>query len=890
MIELLATKLFIPRLRKNLVSRPRLVGQLNAGLDKKLILIAAPAGFGKTTLLAEWIQQSPKHVAWVSLDNNDNDPIRFWVYFITALKKLREDLGKSALAFLQSPQPPPIPSIITTLINDLTSFPDDIWIILDDFHLIKSQEILETFTFLLDYLSEQVGVILTARADPLLPLSRLRARAQLLELRANDLRFTPGEASTFLNEAMDLKLSAEDVAALETRTEGWIAGLQLAALSIQGHTDASGFVRAFAGSNRFVLDYLTEEVFNRRPKGTLNFLLQTSILDRLNGPLCDKVTGQTGSQSMLVELERTNLFLTPLDEERKWYRYHHLFAEVLLNRLKQDQPDTLSELHLRASEWYEQNGLPFEAVNHALAAQLYGRAASLVEKIAPTMIQRSELARLLFWLDALPDDEVQARPLLALYFCWGLFLSGKIQQTITRLEAVEARFATNEIDHHPEIQGHVAAIRAYLVRETGDFHSTIVLSRQALLYLGNQDILLRAMVTFNLGLAYYLNGDFEPAAHLMMEIITTGQSDLLVANTLSTIYTYTQLLRAQGNLEKAMQLCHDGLDLVEQRSWHHFPAVGFLHVALSDLLRERNELSAATEYLESGIKLGQEGAHPHILIVGNIFLSWLRQAEGSLAGSYQAIQTAVQLVKQWQISRFWPIPPAAAHQTRVWIKQGALSAAEEWARASGVDSENASFTYLNEADLITLARLLIAQGNWETAVSLLHRLQEVATESGRNGSLIEILILQAITFAAQNHSEDSLPALEQALTLAEPQGYIRIFLDEGEAVRKLIATYQSRPGNQRLGIYAQKLLSAFNTTNVLRAKQQSITQNLVDPLSARELEVLRLVAEGLSNQEIAEKLYLSSGTVKVHLKHIFGKLDVGSRTQAAARARELNLL
>lgn len=890
MIELLGTKTFIPRVRNNLISRPRLVDRLNKGLNKKLTLIIAPAGFGKTTLTAEWVAQSPRRVTWLSLDKDDNDPLRFWTYFIAALDKMEKNLGNNALTLLQSPQPPPSTSILTPLINDLVAFRGEFSLVLDDFHLIKTQEIHEALTFLLDHLPEQMHITIIARADPALPLARLRARDQLIELRASDLRFTNEEAAAFLNEVMGLNLSPEDAAALEARTEGWIAGLQLAALSMQGRSDASSFVRAFAGSNRFVLDYLVEEVFNRQPEGTLDFLLQTAILDRLCGPLCDQVTRQPGSQILLEKIERSNLFLIPLDEERRWYRFHHLFADVLRNRLQHSRPDSIGELHRRASAWYEQNGLPTEAVSHALSAQEFGRAAELLEKIAPDMIQRSELARLLAWLDVLPENALQDQPLLALYYCWGLFLSGEITQAITRLQEVESRLSKEEIKRQPEVQGHIAAMRAYLMRETGNFSATIALSNQALAYLGAEDQLLRAMVTLNLAITTYLDGDFGSASQNLTEIIAKGQSDQLAANTLSAIYTYTQLLRAQGGLEQAHQLCQDGLALVDRRGWHRFPAVGFLYLALGELLRERNELHAALEYLERGIKLGQEGSHPHILIIGHVWLAWLRQTEGDAAGSQKAIQRALQVIRQGQVSRFWPIPAAECCQARLWIVQGSLNAADNWALASGLDPLNGSPAYLYEAEYLTLTRLLIARGDLETAASLLMRLQEQASRHGRNGSLTEILILQALNFAAQHRHEESSLALEQAFTLAEPQGYMRIFVDEGEPMRKLISGLLSGQSDLRTRVYAQKLLSAFEAAPDSQSTRQSGTQNLVDPLSAREIEVLALVAEGLSNREIAQKLYLSTGTVKVHLKHIFGKLAVSSRTQAVARARELNLL
>jgi LuxR family transcriptional regulator, maltose regulon positive regulatory protein len=898
---MLATKLYIYPARPNRVPRPRLIEQLNT--LRPLTLIAAPPGFGKTTLLSDWIPQSEHCVTWFSLDEDDNDPIRFWVYVVAALQKLRANLGESALALLQSPQPPSITSILSTLINEIAAFSENFSIVLDDYHLIKTQSIHEALTFLLDHLPPYMHIILTTRADPALPIARLRARNQMTELRADDLRFTSDEAAAFLNEVMRLKLTGEDIAALESRTEGWIAGLQLAALSMQGHNDVSGFIQAFSGSHRHVLTYLAEEVLERCPEGTLNFLLQTSILDRLCGPLCDAVTGQHGGQSTLEKLEQANLFTVSLDDEGNWYRYHHLFAEVLRARLQQTQPDLTPELHRRASRWYEQGGQLAEAVNHALVAQAFDRAASLVEQVAPAMIQRSELARLLAWLGALPDDEVQARPLLVLYYAWGLFLSGQIKHAITRLQAVEVTLATDEAKQTPEVQGHIAAMRAYLMRETGDFASTISLSQQALAYLPEQDALLRAMVALNLAIAHYLQGEFEPASQLLTEIIASGRTDQLMANTLSAVYLNTQLLRAQGRLEQAMQICQDGLDLVAQRGWRNFPAAGFLNVALGDLLRERNELGPVAQYLERGIKLGLEGAHPHILIIGHVWLSWLRQTQRDTAGSHEAIRAALQVVRQAEVSRYWPIPSASCYQARLWIAQGNLTLASRWAQDGGLGQPDSPVTYLYEAENLTLARLLIAQHNLNAAETLLLRLHRVAASAGRNGGLIEILILQAITFAAQNRNEEAIAALNRALTVAEPESYIRIFVDEGEPMEKAIRNFRGEIGKlkvptelqTRLMVYADKLLAVFSDN----APQLAITNepanfpifqpSLVDPLSARELEVLHLIAEGLSNDAIAQKLFLSTGTVKVHLKHIYGKLDVNSRTQAIARLRELNL-
>jgi ATP/maltotriose-dependent transcriptional regulator MalT len=898
---LLATKLYIPPARSNRVPRPRLIGQLSS--TPPLTLLVAPAGFGKTTLLSDWISQSECHVTWLSLEDGDNDPIRFWVYIIAALQKLQANLCESALALLQSPQPPPITSILSTLINEISSFPENFSIVLDDYHLIKTQPIHEALTFLLDHLPPQMHIILTARADPPLPIARLRARNQLTELRADDLRFTLDEAVVFLNEVMGLRLSADNVNVLESRTEGWIAGLQLAALSMQGRENVAGFLESFSGSHRHVLTYLAEEVLEQRPKGTLDFLLQTSILDQLYGSLCDAVTGGNHSQTLLQKLEEANLFIVPLDDQGKWYRYHHLFVDLLRARLQQSHPDLIPELHRRASVWYEQNELMTEAINHALIAQAFDRAAMLVEQIAPMMIQRSESIKLLTWLSILPEENVQTRPRLALYFCWGLLLSGQIRVAAARLEAIEATLTKDEAKRTPELQGHIAAMRARLLRESGDLASTIALSQQGLAQLPKQDTLLRARITLDLTIAHYLQGEFEPASQMLSETIAASQTVHQLLSKLSAVYLHVQILRAQGALSQALQLCLEEVELLTKCGWQNFPAAGFLYVTLGDLLRERNELITATEYLDKGITLGQEGGNPYVLIAGLTWLAWLRQSQGDATGSQQAINTAIQLVQEKQISRFWPLPLTTCYQARIRIAQGDLAAASQWAQVSGLNPADPPVSYLYEVDYLTLSRLWIAQGNLEAAESLLLGLHHTAMSAGRQGSLIEIRILQAITSAGQKRSEMALAALGEALDLAEPEGFIRIFLDEGEPMIEIIRTWTLETGShkdlnnkqKRLLAYAEKLLGAF-TKNLSegpmtkgKANPRIHQPTLVEPLTVRELEVLHLIAEGLSNDAIARKLFLSTGTVKVHLKHIYGKLDVNSRTQAIARLRELNL-
>ena len=906
---LLQTKLYIPvtrpdpaaGLRTSFIPRLRLIDRLNQGLAGKLTLISAPAGFGKTTLVSHWLEQVNLTVAWLSLDQDDNDLARFLRYMIAALQTIQPAVGTEVLALLQSSPLPPSQTLLTLLINDLTAVTDKSLLVLDDYHLLDTATIDQALTFFIDHLPPTLHLVLTSRADPNLPLARLRANRQLSELRSADLRFTPTETAQFLAQMTDLNLAPAEVAALDRRTEGWIAGLQMAALSLgQRETEAvAQFIEAFSGSHHYIMDYLVDEVLHQQPVELQTFLLYTSILDRLCGPLCEAILRGTepldngrditpaptmpdasGAQEILAYLEHANLFITPLDNQRRWYRYHPLFADLLRHRLQQTYPHQMTTLHLSASQWYEQAGLIDSAVQHALAAQVFSRAAALVEQVASAMIQRSELTRLLTWLDLFPAEVVETQPLLGLYYCWGLFLSGQIEAAAARLEAIETRLEADETKQSSEAQAHAAAMRAYLMRETGDLASTITLSRQALAHLPKQDSLLGAMVALNLAIAYYLQGEFEPASQHLSQIIATGQTAQLMANTLSAIYLNAQLLRAQGHLQQARQLCQDGLDLVARHGWHHFPAVGFLYVVLGDLLRERNELTPAAEYLEKGIELGQAGGHPHILIAGHVWLARLRQTQGDETGSQAAIRTAWQLEQQYQVSRFWPLPSAADYQARLWIAQGNLAAANRWAQANHLSRAGTPIAYLDEAAYLTLARLQIAEGNFETAETHLLQLHQAAVSTKRSGSLIEILILQAITLAAQKRGEKALSALAQALSLAEPEEFVRVFLDEGppmaELLRRAVAQGRQAP-------YALHLLNALGEV-------PTTPQPLIEPLSERELEVLRRVAAGYSNKEIAEELVVTVSTVKRHISNIYGKLEAGSRTQAVAKARELKLL
>ncbi|MEZ4863700.1 MAG: LuxR C-terminal-related transcriptional regulator [Caldilineaceae bacterium] len=918
---LLQTKLYIPvtrpapvaGLRTSLIPRPRLLAQLNEGLPGKMTLLSAPAGFGKTTLISDWVNHISHSVAWLSLDEEDNDFARFLAYVTTALQTIQPTIGREVLALLSSSPLPPSATIITLLINDLAAVTEKFVLVLEDYHVIETATIDQALTFLLDHMPPTMHLVMTSRIDPNLPCARLRAGGQLNELRSADLRFTLAETAQFLAQMTGLQLTTAEVGALDRRTEGWIAGLQMAALSLHRAetVTVTQFIENFSGSHHYIMDYLIDEVLQQQPDEIQHFLLQSSILEQLCGPLCDAVIAgalddlpgvhqadatpttystsappeaveaQTvNSQLTLEYLEHANLFINPLDEQRHWYRYHPLFADLLRHRLTQIAPAQMPTLHLRASHWYAQAGLKRQAAQHALAAQDFDRAATLLEQLAPAMIQRAQLARLLVWLDSLPADELQARPLLSLYYSWGLFFSGQIDEAACRLAAIEIMVATDAAKQTPKVQGHLAAMRAYLVRETGDLATAITLSRQALVHLSAQDTLLRAMVMLNLAMAHYFLGEFEPASQLLTATITTGQKVELVANTLSAMYLQTQLLQARGALQQALALCQEGLEWVAQHGWANLPAVGFLYVALGDLLCERNELTSATEYLEKGVRLGQAGAYPHILISGHVGLAWLRQVQGDPSGSQVAMHTALQLVRHHRVGRFWPLPAPARMQARLAIAQDNLAAAQRWAQARDLQPPHSPIPYREEADYLTLARLQIAQGDLEAAKALLTCLHRAADAAARSGSLLEILILQAITAAAQDRPQAALSALAQALSLAEPEGFVRIFLDEGPPLVELL---RQAVAHDRHGSYALRLLDAAG-------ESATASQPLVEPLSKRELEVLRLIAAGYTNKAIAQALVVAVSTVKRHIANIYGKLEVRNRTQAVAAARTLNLL
>jgi len=886
---LLTTKLYIPPVRPDLVPRPRLIERLNQGMAYKLTLISAPAGFGKTTLLSEWIPQSERPVCWVSLDPGDNDSTRFWCYLIAALQMLQRQLGENALSLLQSPQQPPIEFFLNTLLNEIAACPDRFALVLDDYHAIETLALHDAIAYLVDHMPPQMHLVIATRADPPLPLAHWRARGQLTELRASDLRFTPDEAALFLRQVMGLPLTAEQVAALDTRTEGWIAGLQLAALSMRGCQDISGFIEAFTGSHRFVLDYLTEQVLQRQAENIQAFLLQTSILDRMNAELCNAIMGRRDSQAVLEQLEHQNLFLVPLDDDRRWYRYHHLFGDVLRNRLRLHEPDQVAALHRRASEWYEHHGLMAEAVEHALAAGDIEASARLVGQAAQAMVMRGEMATLQRWVAALPEAVVRSWPGLSLAHAWALTAVGQLDAAEARLQDVERLTAGDETVQGRQQQGAAAAVRAIIAILRGHDPVVIEQAKLALERLPADDAFLRGLVTWTLGQGYRFAGDAVAAEQALAEASRLNQAagNLFFAVLAASHQAY--MLIEQGQLRRAEEAHRQVLQFAADRARQLIPATGDSYVRLGEVLREWNDLAGAMDAIARGLELNRSFGLPELIITALIALARTEQGMGDWDQAHAAMREAVQLAESYQVP--YLLARATAWQAWLWLAQGdpstgsgqAAAQARRWAQASGLTIDD-ELSYAREDEYAILARVLIAEGEPGPACRLLERLLQQAESGGRMGRAIEVMALQALAHAAQGDRPQAMITLEQALSLAEPEGYVRTFVDEGAPMAALLRQAASR------GImpdYVGKLLAAFEQG---REGFPSPPSPLVEPLSAREIEVLKLIVAGLSNREIAQHLFVGVGTVKTHISNIYGKLNVHSRTQAIARARELRLL
>jgi LuxR family transcriptional regulator, maltose regulon positive regulatory protein len=899
----LATKLFIPPPRPKAVPRPHLIERLNEGLraGRKLALISAPAGFGKTTLVSEWIATltpAPSSTgrgefAWLSLDENDSDLSRFLMYFVAAVQTLTPNFGEGVLNALQSSLPP-TDALLTTLLNELAAIPDRFILVLDDYHTLDCQPIDEALAFLIDHQPPQLQLVITTREDPQLPLARLRARGQLTELRAADLRFTPTEATEFLNHAMDLGLSTDDIAALESRTEGWIAGLQLAALSMQGRSDATSFIGSFTGSHHFVLDYLLEEVLHQQSEDIQTFLLRTAILDRLCGPLCEAVLLTAGSgQEMLEYLERANLFIVPLDNERQWYRYHRLFADLLRQRLQQSESN-IAEYHLRASQWYEANGYMAESFHHAIAAKDLARAADVAERAWQSMDDTFQTGAWLGWIKQLPGNVIRTRPMLCMQIGRAFSDAGKPETSERYLQHAERGLAgtTDRAEFKP-LPGNIALTRAYNAQVQGNVADTVKYAELAQQLIPEEDVYRRAQAAITLELTHWASGNLTAARRALDDWMNTMRQTGNIVFIIASGFAVADIQIAQGRLREALRTYEQSVQLADEVGPEAQAITAHHQLGLALLYHEMDNAEAFARHWQQADEVGRRTTLVDWPYRWHVAQAHVKQAESNFDAALELLDEA----KRVYVKNPTPdLRPIDALKAQVYLRQGRLGQAQAWVRERGLSTGD-EINYLHEFEYITLARVLVAEGSNRQAGELLERLRQAAEAQDRLDSVIEISIVQALAYQAQGDTPAALAALDRALTLAEPEGYVRIFVDEGEALRLLIADFRvliekqkRREGQQLIG-YVDNLMAAFAPPAALLQSEISNQQSeILDPLSPRELEVLRLIAQGFSNQEIADRLFLALSTVKGHTRIIFDKLQVQRRTEAVARARELGWL
>ena len=901
------TKLVIPPLRDDLVSRPRLLTKLNEGANKKLSLLSAPPGFGKTTLLSEWIHKKKFPAAWFSIDERDNDPISFLTYMIAALQTLDKNWGQPALELIQSPQLPALESTIFTLITSLTPIPKNFVLVLDDYHLIQSSSIHDMLGLFLDGLPPKMQLILATRSDPPLSISRIRTQNQLNELRTQDLSFTSDETTRYFKDKLQVDLSIEDIALLESRTEGWITGLQLAALSMQGRTDLSAFVEKFSGDNRYIVDYLIEEVLHRQPEKIQDFLRKTSILDPLSGPLCDAVMEQKNSQQMLNRLEKSNLFIFSLDNDRKWYRYHRLFADSLSQRLQHKQGEIVPELHRRACDWYDKHGMKYEAVDHAFAAHDFDRAAFLLEYMAETVWDRGQQVKLAQWFGQMPERLISQRPQLCVFYARSLIMSGRQKEAEQCLASAEKILESSSeevveilpdgtrfqhIFNREELLGKVSAVRALMAMYQGDVANVIEHAYHALVLLSEENLTWRGVVETMLGMAHGWAGDgnmlkaekaFSSAISIMEKAGNTSFY-LFAGLALAGIFTYI------GRLQDSENLCKSLLKVAEHAGLSQTGNAASLHSILGGILCERDELDTGMSMIKKGLELAKL-SHDLIALQG-IRLNWIRVMV--LTKDFpRALRFIDEIIKD---SKNIDLPPwmshvVAAYQARIWIELGHTDLWSQWIEERGISVED-KLSCRIELEHVVLARILILQDRPEEADLFLDRLIKNALDSHRIASAMEMRLVRVKALYAQAKIEETIHELKQAVAQGESSGFIHVFTMEGKIIARLLVkvleddkrakTEQDIPYSTQ---YVNKILSAFEGP-----KSKTKTPGIDESLSDRETEVLKLIAAGLTNQEIAEKLFISLNTVRTHTKNINNKLDVHSRTQATARAKKLGLI
>jgi LuxR family transcriptional regulator, maltose regulon positive regulatory protein len=885
---ILATKLFIPQIRSKVVSRPRLIEILKNGLQHKLTLVSAPAGFGKTTIVSEWIAGSTKPVAWLSLDEGDNDPARFLTYFIAALQSIKPNIGAGILGALQSAQPLLLEPFLTNLLNEISTIPEHFVLILDDFHAVDSQSVDKSLDFLVEHLPPQMHLLITSREDPSLPLARLRARGQLTELRTADLRFSPDEAADFLKQVMGLSLSSEDIAALETRTEGWIAGLQMAAISMRGLAETGDFIRSFTGSHRFVLDYLMEEVLERQTDDVQAFLLRTSILDRLCGPLCDALLSSSSAsgQQTLEYLERANLFIVPLDSDRCWYRYHHLFGDLLRKRLEQKFAfERIADLHIQASKWYEKNGLILDAFKHSAATNENERTERLMEDKQMPLNQPGVPMIILKWLESLPKSVLDSKP--ALWWKQAAMLMANYQMigVEEKLQATEAALALKtppdaEMDEWTQnLVGKIAFARAALAATQYQAEDTLVYAQRAIELLHPNNKSYRAEVTQYIGFARYILGDRDGAESAYKEALslaqTAGNDEIVVMATIRL----GQIHEMRNQQPQAFETYQKALIMAGEDPP---PFATLAYIGVARIYYSWNDLGMAEKYAEQSYQLARLCEQViDRLISSELFLSRLKITQRDLDSADHFLTLAEQHARQYDYTvRF---PDIAAARATLCLYNG--------------DTDAAAKLVQHEDRWLVRAEVLIAQGNPSAALAIIIPHRQKMEEKRFDDQLLVTIVLQALALHALGENKPARQALIESLTMAEPGGIIRLFLDAGEPMRLIVQDLMSwldqhpEEQDQQLMPYVEKIHAAFEAPVETKSTETTVQQTgLVEPLSPRELEVLQLISQGLSNQEIGEHLFLALDTVKGHNRRIFEKLQVNRRTEAIARARELGLI
>ena len=919
-LPLLTTKLYVPPVRSNIVQRTRLVQQIETGITSnyKLTLVSAPAGFGKTTLISDWGNETRIPIAWVSLDDGDNDLTRFLEYCIAALRTIKPNIGDASLELQQSPHPPAVETVLTALINELDEIQERFALVLDDYHVIEAHPIHEAVKFLINHLPQKMHLIIATRADLPLPIARLRTRLRLTELSEFELRFTLDEAATYLNDVMQLDLAMEDIVALENRTEGWIAGLQMTALSIQGRGDASGLARALSGKHRFIFDYLMEEVLSQQSEEVQDFMVKTSILNQLSAPICDALMGWSDaagdtkrkrtvtkrldtalpSQEILEHMDHENLFLIPLDDERRWYRYHRLFADLLEERLIRAHGDHIQDLHRRAGDWYEKNGLIGEAINHFLEAGEFEQAADFISKNALIFVYHGNLGTLARWLEVLPKDVKDSQPWLSITHAWALSFAGQLEPVASLLQEAEGSLPsiTDEIEVQ-RLSGIIDALRAYLIAIRGSMPLAADFAREALKVLPDEDLVLRGFTATLLATVLRWTGDLKEAKSAYQEAIAINRAAGATNVLVESLCDLAILQSIEGDLQQSISISHEALSLAEEyyeRSGRRLSAHGHVSIQLCRFFRERNDLDLARKYAEEGLALCEQWGQAESLMRAYIEYAEILQAYGDSEGSIRSIQKARQLASD--LSPWYEVR-SAAREAHLRLLQGDLTYALEWLNDQDLII-NDEIEFQDLETHLPIVRTLIMHGRQlpkseslpplNQAIEFLERMRSIAESSGAGRYRIEIMILTSLAQDALGETERALSTLKKALTLAEPEASIRAFVDGGEPVRLLLCELEKR----KIAMpYARKVLQSMgDQEEVGITAGVGSTESLIEPLSKREMEVLTLLATHLSSTEIADQLVIAASTVRSHIKNIYSKLRVHSRTEAVEKAREIGLL